>query len=101
LSATERTPLSLHDALPISLQLDDRRQVGDVDDVDRRAAESTDRRGNAGVEREAEHVGVRPERVRVVQPDQVDEADVLAVSARSQDRKSTRLNSSHRTISYA
>src|SRR5438094_5726504 len=67
--------LSLHDALPILLVAEFRIPVG-----------------AAPLGREVEQVPQRP--------DQVDVARVLALLLPG-DRKSTRLNSSHRTISYA
>src|SRR5207248_11023590 len=81
-------PLSLHDALPISLQAV-------------RAGRVLDQGGDgfAGEElRHAEGILSKPVR-RVVRRH---DATALTIECHTdQDRKSTRLNSSHRTISYA
>src|SRR5207248_9938579 len=92
LPPTCSSPLSLHDALPISpaaaaeaAGLRQRRAL--PHERRRRAALSLRLRGRdhraADVEALERHLGHRP------------------LEARGPDRKSTRLNSSHRTISYA
>src|SRR5690348_17571264 len=77
-------PLSLHDALPICAAPDD----GEDDDrLGVRQQQHRERRVGAGDEHE-DH--------RVVEP-----AHELVPPGRPEDRKSTRLNSSHPSISYA
>src|SRR5207248_10677267 len=100
LSSTVVSTLSLHDALPISggWRWDSQRQPGSrrVWGVWRRlgsacaAAVQTapGRRGTAAVRREPSAPWIPP-------------ATVRASFSLTPDRKSTRLNSSHRTISYA
>src|SRR5207248_10393054 len=94
---TTTSPLSLHDALPICSALPPQRPVGPGHLAVRPAAAGGG--GPAALEHgsvvqdHGDHVAARP---------------VLADGGRRQeqrvgrvDRKSTRLNSSHRTISYA
>src|SRR5207248_10593465 len=84
-SYTEISPLSLHDALPIFLP---RKSVEDIPvghDPDLRAP--------------LEQPHVLQRRDSFVHPPQDRRAQTL--DPRLEDRKSTRLNSSHRTISYA
>src|SRR5207248_9155565 len=93
--------LSLHDALPISRGLQIVIVSGDKDFYQLIgpgiALLNPGRGGPAAVEEHwvdqanaSERLGVPPERV----------VDYLALVGDSSDRKSTRLNSSHRTISY-
>src|SRR5438034_4027451 len=80
MSLTTPSPLSLHDALPISTKDGARFNVNRNERVHSRR-----RRVNAiAVWRKIQCVGKRPHR-----------------DSRGQDRKSTRLNSSHTVISYA
>src|SRR3989454_12634816 len=83
-ATTEIYTLSLHDALPILLQ-------------GRVAAERRNRPGDDD-ERLGEDDG---HHVRRVEPQRNERLLALADSASPQDRKSTRLNSSHLVISYA
>src|SRR3712207_7108185 len=82
-ATTEIYTLSLHGALPISQQL------GDSLAVKRAAAAPEDRQSH--------RADVQP-RVGRAQPREV---ALLLVDERQEDRKSTRLNSSHANISYA
>src|SRR3712207_7694670 len=79
-ATTEIYTLSLHDALPISLPVARRHQQ----DVGVRPPGLADQRGE-----------------EVVLADHRGEAPVRGVDDGHQDRKSTRLNSSHANISYA
>src|SRR3712207_7556786 len=79
-ATTEIYTLSLHDALPISV-VDAHAEAGDLDDL-------RDQRRQQRQRQVA--VGDRPA-----------EGAVLLRPLRVQDRKSTRLNSSHANISYA
>src|SRR5437762_5956178 len=83
-STTEISPLSLHDALPICARSRDEGHAlcGSAADVDHRVARR-------------DHSAHRGKRHRLLV------AELLEDRARRQDRKSTRLNSSHRCISYA
>src|SRR3712207_8036142 len=81
-ATTEIYTLSLHDALPIC-QGGRRRHRGDV--VEAEDDREDGQPGEAGDERQQEE-GEAPQRV---------------VDRQEQDRKSTRLNSSHANISYA
>src|SRR5207248_3819991 len=84
-TTTEIYTLSLHDALPISCELCGRnRRNGALPDEDPPAAAEADRRLRAA--RRVRRFRIRRCRQGV---------------SRARDRKSTRLNSSHRTISYA
>src|SRR5207248_4635375 len=98
LSTPAISTLSLHDALPISqLHQTDRRrdhagEHGQVEDAD----QVTPSQGAPGEDPEDDHVLHGPE-------DGAPDGDTggRPGDEEHQDRKSTRLNSSHRTISYA
>src|SRR5207249_11527674 len=90
--------LSLHDALPIS-------EIGGLQRIEQRGIHGRrkltgDRRGQARTQQvsrqRAEHKTAGEESMRLA----VIPAEQLG-TAKSQDRKSTRLNSSHVSISYA
>src|SRR3712207_7381439 len=83
-ATTEIYTLSLHDALPISVVRDVLQHLAAHGAVE-----------GAGVERERRHVA--PHQAQVPCPRRARGARPL----RAQDRKSTRLNSSHANISYA
>src|SRR5437762_10513418 len=84
MSTTHTHTLSLHDALPISI---DRVQLGRI----ARAVALDD----------ADRPGVRPLRCPECRERRGDAAMVRMDALAPGDRKSTRLNSSHRCISYA
>src|SRR5207253_11168610 len=88
------SPLSLHDALPISP--DDGREH-----IDKRHRLTADEaRGHLGPGKDHRHPGGFLVHVRFAP--QAAGAEIVAMVARiEQDRKSTRLNSSHVAISYA
>src|SRR5207248_9893076 len=95
-STPELYSLSLHDALPISPVREKDKPflmaVEDVFSIKGRGTVVTGRieRGVVKINEEIEIVGIRPTAKSVVTGIEM-----------FQDRKSTRLNSSHRTISYA
>src|SRR5207253_8939789 len=86
---TERSPLSLHDALPISGRRPDRRPPGDAQPgrVHDEAVSDRAARDQRSRRRRGSHRGWHPQR--------------CVFTGGSLDRKSTRLNSSHVAISYA
>src|SRR5207248_10452500 len=85
------SPLSLHDALPISAEMAVRQRLGQGGLIDQRAAGRVDQHC-AGLHAAQPLAGEQTP--RLLRQRQVEADDV-------RDRKSTRLNSSHRTISYA
>src|SRR5690242_21004325 len=78
--------LSLHDALPIFEQRDESVRIGDRERLEEDGVDDAEnRRGRTDTEREREHGDGREH----------------SSSRQGADRKSTRLNSSHMSISYA
>src|SRR5699024_12650706 len=85
-------PLSLHDALPISSNLGSDIILNDLEQ--RRASGSNELSGEARQQIDA----LLRSKFR---PEFLNRLDEIAAGRRSVDRKSTRLNSSHVSISYA
>src|SRR5207302_9283118 len=96
---TATSSLSLHDALPISGALGVAREDAVHGHRRRRALVVHGRGGEIGA-RVAPHAD-RAAAIAAVPPDLVPLLGVREVVADGQDRKSTRLNSSHVKISYA
>src|SRR5207248_11790386 len=96
LSTTQIYTLSLHDALPIFWIMERNIRGGQVQAQIVRQSLNHFHRPFYNF-----HQGHQPARGRVVADPQELVALFLAANRKGRDRKSTRLNSSHRTISYA
>src|SRR5207248_11762750 len=94
-------PLSLHDALPISLRLEPLAQVAVRSDQTVFGAA-----GNPQQFQLLIRLGVKARKILVelvrhpARTEGTDPGKLVEIIQARQDRKSTRLNSSHRTISY-